>query len=445
VTRAEPPAGGRRLAADADVTGPLCWGQQWSWQQQEMAAAERSPTLLHRRLIPVPQGTSSDAVREAVTRSVTRHGVLRSTFDTDGSGAPRQRVWPMAASRWEFQEFGSVAEGEQWLDGDFDIASSWPLRTAVMRADGRAWVGAGVHHIAADLHGFTLLCGELRSFLRAGSAAPGPVHGEPCRQVLDIAAYEHTAAGQAASTRAIAYWRRHVSELHRVISALAVGAGQPTGAMYQVRTRSAPALERMAAMGGKQGSASVAVAAVAATLARFLGADRVAMMMLSTNRHLPGVRHCVCSIAQAGLCALDLAAARSFPEVVAITQSGLLRAQASAYYDLREMSQAMAEVETGPQGFPITPPSVNILPADVAAGLRDVDADEIFPEVGVSTVPRPCSGLNFHVRLLESAVVLELRVGTHLIPQAACRDLVSACMRLLHGQETASTGGEPWS
>jgi hypothetical protein len=304
-----------------------------------------------------------------------------------------------------------------------------------MRADGQTRVGLAAHHIAADLYGFNLLCGELQSFMCGGSAETESAGGEAHRQALDIAAYEHTAAGRAVSTKAVEYWRRHAGGADRVISALAVGAVQPTGAMYQARTRSASALGRMTATGGKGGPASVAVAAIAATLARFLGVDRVSMMMLSPNRHLPRVRHSVCSIAQAGLCVLDLAGTRSFPEVVAAAQSSLLRAQASAYYDMCQMSRAMTEVETGPLGFVITQPSVNILSADMTADLGNADVDGISPQVGLITVPRPCSGLNFHVLLAESEVVLELRVGTHLLPEAECRDLVSACMRLFHGNE----------
>ncbi|MCA2211350.1 condensation domain-containing protein [Jidongwangia harbinensis] len=407
-------------------SGALCWGQQWAWEQQQLPAGRRAPTLLLRRLIPVPDDAEPDDLRRSVLRSVARHAVLRSTFAADGSGEPRQRVWPAEPGRLAFREFTDAAAGERWLAGPYDLGSGWPLRAALLRTGRRRSLGLSVHHIAADLHGVAVLRDELRGALSGGPA--GRPEAAP-RQALDLAAYESSPAGAATTAKAVRYWRRHAGDLDQMIRRLAAGVdGTPRdagpGSTHRVRTRcGTPSAGRLETAG--------VVGAIAVALARFLRIDRVPLTLLSPNRHLPGVRRSVCSLAQSGLCPIDVPSARSLPAAVAGAWSGLLRAQAHAYCDGRELTRALAGVFTGPRGYPITAPSVNILRAETA----DVPGDEglagTFPEAGATVSDRPCAGLNFHVLLSAREVVLELRAGTHLISAASCRELVSASMRLI--------------
>src|SRR5690242_12820959 len=106
---------------------PLCWGQQWSWTEQQRPAQRRSPVLVLSHVMAVPETVDVDAVRRAVRLVVTRHAALRSTFDVDGAGQPQQVAWPPEAGLYELRRFDHD-DCLGWLRREFDIRTGWPLR-----------------------------------------------------------------------------------------------------------------------------------------------------------------------------------------------------------------------------------------------------------------------------------------------------------------------------
>jgi hypothetical protein len=423
----------RRAEEQRVAIGSLCWGQTWAWRQQQLPASRRALTLLLRRLIPLPDGTPTDVVKRALERSIMRHGVLRSTFFLNSAGVPQQRVWSPSTSRWPFKQFDSVDESTAWLAHDMDIASDWPVRAAIIRGGAHIWLGVAAHHIAADRYGFNLLCSELRTSVRADLIGTEPGYDEAGRPALDIAIHECSGAGKTTSANAVAYWQRHMNDLDRTICLLSAGGHLPNDTMYVVRTRIASALPHLFISRAGGGPAAVAVASIAVAIGRFLRLDRVAMTVVSPNRHLFGVRNSVCSLAQNGLCVVEVPKLLLTQDVVANAWTGLLRAQMSAYLDVRDLEKAIADAGIDRAGFLMMPPNVNIRLGDGAGFLEGGDTDDIFPMVSTTVVDRPCAGLNFHVLISESEVVLELRAGTHLISEEDSRELLRTSMGLSLG------------
>ncbi|GAB3984137.1 AMP-binding protein [Plantactinospora veratri] len=408
----------------------LCWGQRWSWHQQQLPPGRRAPTLLFRRMIRIPDGVGPELARRAVALSVARHSSLRSTFSVQ-DGQPCQQVWSADGARWEFREFPGQTGCESWLAGDIDIEAGWPIRAALAgSAPGATWLGVAVHHIATDLYGFNLLCTELQTAVRAYLAGGEPSLPPVGRHAVDIAAYESSPQGVATSARTIAYWQRHAGEMAKVISTITRGAGQPADAMHVARATADIGGEQLDTIARGRGRGAVLLGAVAISLARFLGCAQVPMMLLVPNRHLPGVKHSVCALAQAGLCVVEVRPHDSLHAVVGRAWSGLVRAQAYGYCDHDELTERMTPAQVGEHGFVVTPPGVNVMQAAAVGdpGLVPATADA-FPTVAVHTLDRPCLGTNFHLAVSESTLTVELRAGVHLLSAEDCRDLVSATVR----------------
>ncbi|AVT32046.1 hypothetical protein C6361_24090 [Plantactinospora sp. BC1] len=409
----------------------LCWGQRWSWHQQQLPPGRRAPTLLFRRMIRIPDGVGPELARRAVTLAVTRHSSLRSTFFVH-DGQPCQQVWSADGARWEFREFDGRTGCESWLAGDIDIEAGWPIRAALAgSAPGGTWLGVAVHHIATDLYGFNLLCTELGTAVRAYLAGGEPTLPPVGRHAVEIAEYEASPQGVATSARTIAYWQRHADEMAKVISTMTRGgAERPADALHVARTTADVGGDHLDTIARGRGRGAVLLGAVAISLARFLGCARVPMMLLVPNRHLPGVKHSVCALAQAGLCVVEVRPHDSLHAVVGRAWSALVRAQAYGYCDHDELTERMTPAQVGEHGYVVTPPGVNVMQAAAVDDPRLVPATaDAFPTVAVHTLDRPCLGTNFHLAVSESTLTVELRAGVHLLSAEDCRDLVSATVR----------------
>ena len=429
----------------------LGWGQWWSWQEQQLPPRRRSPSLILTADVVLPATVGMTAIRDAVRLVVARHTALRTTFTIDEDGSPRQEVWPVEAEAYQLDQFDDVAEGRSWLRENLDPRSAWPWRVAVLgRGPEQTLVGIAAHHLAADRYGLDLFGRELEAAVHAVSRRQSLGTPEPARQPADIAAFEESAAGAAANEGSIRYWMSHEEELTEELSAIGSGSGRPSGAMHIARAVSADARLRISelAVAARVGEPAVAIAAVAGVLAEYLGRSSMLMFMTSANRHLPGVRHTVCSLAQAGLVRVDVPDPRRLERLIPAASKGALTALRYAYYDEDMLSVRRRAAGTGGHQRPVTPPSINVMQAGPSAAEQPpgsaADDGPDRPVTRLHQVARPCSGLNFHVTSTESVLSIELRAGTHLLPAAECEALVAATMqRILQPGVPASAASRP--
>jgi Condensation domain len=410
----------------ADPFG-LCWGQKWSWHEQQVPASRRNPGLVLRDVLDLPEGLDRDGIRAVLHLLLSRHTSLRTSFFRDLDGAPRQRTWPVSQEAYELEDFEDVPRCDAWLRQPLDILTGWPLRVAVLRpGDGPARLGIAVHHVAADMHGFRLLCEELREVAGAFARGAEPSLPPVGRQPVDIAEFERSPAGQALNERTIAYWLDQDESLGAVLDALRSRFDEPGDAMHVARVVSAGGRRRLADLAGATGSSepTVAVAAVSCVLAGHLGRASFPMTMLVNNRHLRGLERSVASVAQSGLIRAGVPDPRDLASAIPEAWSGMLTAMQHARYDGDELSERMRSFDSGGLHVTAGPPSVNVV--------RTASPRDEAPETSwVGQVDQRCVSLYFHVRVSESHLAIELRAGTHLLTAAGSLALVTDAMNLM--------------
>ncbi|HEU5129004.1 MAG TPA: condensation domain-containing protein [Glycomyces sp.] len=420
--------------------GAICWGQQWAWYEQRRPPERRSTGLLFDDTLVFPGLiVDRDDVRSAIRTLTERHQSLRSTFAVE-DGRPTQLLWPADAELFELIDVGERIDGPEQPFAAIDIERRWPLRLLLGRS-GRAASGLRVvvHHIAADRAGFHTFLGELRATVEAAARGAEPDLPPAGRQPLELAAFERSERGRAVNERAMRHWMSRRGELESVLGALRAGFDRPAPDMRVFRISSkaaAAAFDRLAAT-RRSSRAAVAVAAVSRALSGLLGVDTVPMYMLVNNRHLPGLRHSVASVVQAGLVAMDASADRRFEDAVPTAMRTIITAMRHAHYDGDDLTARTASFEGFEVDAAVSLPSVNFNfgdapppPGPAAAETRDDGA-----VLRWWTQDRPCLGMNFHFHSTETDLTAELRVGAHLLSEDGGRDLLTAV--LSHSLETA--------
>ncbi|GIJ76934.1 Condensation domain-containing protein [Micromonospora phaseoli] len=434
---------GGQFVDGAHRQAPLCWGQRWSWHEQQLPAGQRSPGLHLVRLVELPDGARTDDVRAALQLLVTRHTVLRSTFAVPASGGvPLQTVWPAEDARYELGAFDDAAHARTWSQGrDLDIAAQWPLRAAVGPVrPGVLGVLLVVHHIAADQYAFDLLCAELLDAVRAAVRQLCLPLPPADRQPVELANFEQSTVGVQVTERALGHWLRHDDDLGESLTRLRAGAGPPSGQLHLTRVVVDGGASRLAELGAAtQASAvAVAVAAVACTLARHLDREVVPMTMRIANRHRPGYARSVSSLAQSGLLVVPVTDPGDLAGVAPAAWSATLHAMRHAYYDGDELSERMPALDSGRRHATVVPPSVNVVPVDELppAPVPRLSTGD-GPAVWAGQVDSPCLGLDFHVGIGASGLAIELRAGTHLVAGDDAVGLVREAMALILGERHA--------
>ncbi len=420
--------------------GPLCWGQRWSWHEQQVPVERRLTSLVLSRLVDLPGGARTGDVHAAVRLVVSLHEVLRSTFAADGLGVPRQTVWPAEADAYQFAEFDGKAGALRWLRGHMDVRVGWPLRVAVVRTGGRLRLGVATHHLAADLDGFDLLCEQLRAATAASVRGAAPAPAAVGRQPLDLAAFEQSAAGAATDDRAIAYWLRHDDELGDLLAAMRARCDAPGPVMRVARVTSPDAGDRLAALAsrGHASTGAVAVAAVACVLARHLGRSSVPLSTVVTNRHLPGLARTVCCLSQSGVLRVRVPDPRALSSSVPSSWAGMVRAMRHAHYDGDRLSERMTAFDSGGRHLTVAPPSITMHRSAITwPGLRLVPRMDGAPGAPFTSltgeIDQHCLGYHFHAHRSGAQLSIELRTGGHLLSMEECHRLATEVMTLIRG------------
>jgi hypothetical protein len=423
--------------AQSGTRTPLCWGQQWSWAEQQRTATLRPSTLLLSHVMDLPDGVSVDTVCRAMRFVIARHASLRSTFEVGGAGQPQQVAWPVDEQRYELARIDRDGSSE-WSRREFDLTSEWPLRVALIGAGhGAHRLAMTAHHIATDRYGLDLLCAELSEAVRAFGLGTTPSLPPADWQPADIAAFERSPAGEAINEREMADRYRQKQSQRDYLGRLNTRVGEPGNEMHVARLVSTDAAARLAARASAvdRSAGIVVVAAVACVLARFLEQPVVPLAMVVSNRHLTHFRQTVCSVAGNGLTSIRVRDPDDLLNVIPDAWLGMVSAMRHGYFnpaDAREKAPPH-----GDDGAPtlVRAPSLNVMKVESPApeyGPSLTDEMDRRPSAEWSgKISRPCRGLNFHVTILDSCLVVELRAGTHLVTADICRHLAARVMETI--------------
>ncbi|WP_204014595.1 non-ribosomal peptide synthetase, partial [Virgisporangium aurantiacum] len=204
-----------------DHTGPLplSFAQQRMWllhQLEPHSARYNSAAAL--RLT----GTVDEAaLRDALTETVARHAVLRTTFTAPG-GIPHQVVNPPAPVPLSVTDLSGLpadrvlAEAQRVVGADaaqpFDLTTGPVLRARLIHLDPDTHVFAlTTHHIVSDEWSVGILHGELSVIYDAfRQARPSPLPPLPV-QYADFAVWQRSRLRGAELDRLLTYWRRQLT------------------------------------------------------------------------------------------------------------------------------------------------------------------------------------------------------------------------------------------
>ncbi|MBB5867587.1 amino acid adenylation domain-containing protein [Allocatelliglobosispora scoriae] len=284
------------FAAADSGDAPLTWGQQAMWRPLQWfgdASADFNIKRVLRLGRPVP---IADAVT-AWSELVGRHQVLRTLVTDDGTG-PRQRVQASGDHRLELRDGDPDEAAAALAAAPFDLTSQWPVRVALITADGQADAFAvAASHAVLDGWALELLLGECRDLLESDQALP-PVGWRP----LDQAAYEQSPAGQRRAEQALEFWRAQLPAApQRLFAGPDLDGGDLPIVRWRLESTAIPAAAAALAQRTGTSSSTVLLAATGLVLGAASGRDDVVLKLIAGNRYTPRQKELAAQAAQDGI------------------------------------------------------------------------------------------------------------------------------------------------
>jgi hypothetical protein len=329
---------------DGSGVDELTWGQREIWAAFELADAS-IPTG---GAMALPAGTTVDEAVHVLRFAMSRHQSLRTRYRCDERGHPVAQV--LAAAGEIAMEIYDVADDDdpasvaeditqRYENTDFDYATEWPLRYAVIRHRGSLTHAVAVYcHLAIDGYGLEALARDLGHLDRSTGKANAPVVGAtPLQQARE----QRSAGARRTSDAAIRYWER---QLRSVTARRFPGSAGGRSPRYYQAGYTSPAMYlalRRIAGRTRVDSAVVLLAAYSVVLAELTKQSRSLIREVVSNRFRPGFAETVSVVNQTGPCVIDVAGL-CFDEVVARAWRASMGARMHAYYDPRRLKELVA-------------------------------------------------------------------------------------------------------
>ena len=319
------------FAGEGSGTAPLTWGQAENW-----ATIQRMGHWYPLGGVKgLPEGTTVEEVAEELAYLLGRYQVLRTTLDLTDPLDPRQVVVDRGEISLEVVEAGgapadevAAAVEERYRTAPVDFTRDWPIRMGVVCRDGRpTHMVVLMSHIAIDGTGAIIMMTE------AAIRESAPVRG---MQPLEQAAWQTSPAGRRQNEAAMRQWEHVLSTIDPVRYP---GHPVPESPRYRIGEVESPALlGAVRAIGARtgRGSSTVLLALFAVALQRRTGIDPVVVRPIVGNRFRPGLGRVVCTLAQAGVCVLEVADA-PMDVVLRRVQQAIVIGNKLAYFDDRDL------------------------------------------------------------------------------------------------------------
>lgn len=305
-------------------------------------------------VVPVPEGLADDAVLEVVNALVLRHEVLRTSFDADDDGRPRQCVHDNVVTA--LPRIEDEASRLDFETAPFDVASGPPIRF------GRTANGDlifSLSHIAADGMGSWVLVGDLTELLAAQGEQRAAHLGETVPQPIDRALHERE-AGRSRVEAALRYWDTALRGFP--VTVLPVSRGKPGADVVRAYLDSPAACVALAALKKKLGAtpSSIFTAAVYTALAVQFSRERLGLSLTWSFREYPATRDLVAAIFRDMPLVVDLGGQPSFAEVVRRLQKSVLLAGRQMSFDVLEFHESAGRLEAERGAFLPGPEAISV-------------------------------------------------------------------------------------
>ena len=198
----------------ASSRAPLSYGQRALWflwrLAPESAAYNQSMPLR------IAEGQAA-SWREAATRLVTRHAMLRTRFVEEG-GDPSQQVGESPVVEWQHTDArawpaGQLAEAMvRAHERPFDLSTRPPIRFHWFDGTDGATLLITMHHIACDAWSLELLRRDLAVLVADVEAGRGPDAAASGRTYHEFVRWQRTMLDGEAGDALWAYWRDALAE-----------------------------------------------------------------------------------------------------------------------------------------------------------------------------------------------------------------------------------------
>ncbi|MGX7828509.1 condensation domain-containing protein [Actinokineospora sp. 24-640] len=310
--------------------GPLTWGQRTVWRV--VALTGTPPTLAG--IVPLAPGTTLEHAVAVLRHVMGRHQSLRTRllFD-DPAGEPRQQVHDsgeigLAVIDAAGEDPAEVAERvkREYQGTSFDPAGEWPVRMAVVVADGAPTHSVAVYsHLAIDAHGLDALVADLSNMDATGPPA--------AMQPLELAAKESTPAADRQTEAVLRYWERVLRTASpRCVDGESDDKREPRWGSLRFTSPASLLATRVIATRVGIDTSPVLLAGYAVALARTIGPNPVVLQMAVNNRFRQSLVNSVCTLAQTCPLMVDVADL-PFDEAVRRAKRATMITYKYAYYD----------------------------------------------------------------------------------------------------------------
>lgn len=362
------------LRVPVEFTGPgagiaeLTWGQREIWE-----AMVRQGWLCLGGTLPLAPGTTVEDVADELSYMMSRFQSMRTRLRFDGEGNARQELFASGRTILEVYDSGDDGDGGGGNGvgggaglgggvggGEFsgpeetaaaveahyrtmvrDFEGEWPVRMAVVRHRGTPTHMVILScHLIADGFGIQLITQDVES--RTTAAPTG-------MQQLDLAHWQSSPAGQRINETSLRHWEKVLRSLPpRSLP----GSDDPRQPRHWTGELRSPALKlavQLIAERTGADSSSVFLALYAIALGRTGIYNPAVIRPVANNRFRPGLATIVSNLAQAGVCALDMAGL-TVDEAVGRARRGAMIAHKHAYFDPRGLTALIDRIarDAGP-------------------------------------------------------------------------------------------------
>jgi len=344
------------FAGTVSGRAPLTWGEKALLQDQQETGLALNATGAQ-NLAP---GTTVESAAARLGRLMSAQPALRVRLGAAADGSRYQQVHTGGEVAVEVMDFAdsddpyevaAFTEGlwQQWLIQPIDHVEDWPARMGIVRHRGRAlYQILSFNHLVIDGTSMRYLMPELGvGELPAGAGTTNPI------DILQLAEYERSEAGQKVSRRAMRFWESHLRDIPpRTFGELKYPDGR-LGKRYWHATFGSPAAyQAVLAIAQRTGAdvSRVMFAVLAVALGRAMGLDRLRAKVILSNRYRPGFSEVIASLALNGIVSFDLTDA-TVDELMGRGRQALLASGMHSYYDPEHLNELMARLDAE-RGYP---------------------------------------------------------------------------------------------
>ncbi|MEV4516099.1 condensation domain-containing protein [Dactylosporangium sp. NPDC049525] len=316
----------------------LSWGQLDLW----MAMRRQNSWLPMGGATPLPAGTSVADVAENLRYLMSRYQPMRTRLRFDADGRPSQVVSGSGEIALDVVDAGDDDPAEvadavrrRYEETDYDFETQWPLRMGVVvRAGQPTHLVAIMCHLVTDGSGAAVMIAE------SATRVTTPVKG---MQPLEQARWQRSPAGVRQNEAALRYWERLLRTIPVRRFAGSDDPRRPRHWRGEFRSLALHLATRAIADRAGMDASPVLMAVYGVALHRMTGINPVVFRPTVNNRFRPNLADVVCTVAESGLCALDVAGV-PFAEALERTRRAAMTAYKHAYFHPVDLDELIAEV-----------------------------------------------------------------------------------------------------